>query len=69
MDYAEISEAFKPLWAKLDHFYLNEVPGLENPTSENIARWIWRELKPRLPLLHKIVVHETCTAGCAYPAA
>src|SRR3954454_7012748 len=40
MDYAEISQAFKPLWQKLDHFYLNEIRGLENPTSENIAIWI-----------------------------
>jgi len=46
MDYADISEAFKPLWQKLDHYYLNEVAGLENPTSENIAIWIWKKLKP-----------------------
>lgn len=47
MDYAVITEKFKPLWAKLDHRYLNDIPGLENPTSENIAFWIWRKLKPR----------------------
>jgi 6-pyruvoyltetrahydropterin/6-carboxytetrahydropterin synthase len=66
MDYAEISEAFKPLWQKLDHFYLNEIRGLENPTSENIAIWIWTRLKPRLPLLTEVVVAETCTAKCVY---
>jgi 6-pyruvoyltetrahydropterin/6-carboxytetrahydropterin synthase len=66
MDYAEISQAFKPLWQKLDHFYLNEIRGLENPTSENIAIWIWTRLKPRLPLLTEIVVAETCTAKCVY---
>ena len=66
MDYAEISAAFKPFWAQLDHYYLNEVPGLENPTSENVARWIWDHLKPRLPLLTEIVVAETCTARCVY---
>jgi len=71
MDYAEMGEAFRPLWEKLDHFYLNEIPGLENPTSENIALWIWAQLKPRLPLLTEIVVAETCTARCIYrgPAA
>ena len=66
MDYADISEAFKPLWEQLDHRYLNEVPGLENPTSERLAQWIWQALKPGLPQLHQIVVHETCTAGCVY---
>ena len=65
-DFAELTRAFKPLYDALDHHYLNEIPGLENPTSENLARWIWRELQPRLPGLCKIVVHETCTSGCVY---
>ncbi|MBI5772669.1 MAG: 6-carboxytetrahydropterin synthase QueD [Verrucomicrobia bacterium] len=64
MDYADIKAAFQPLWEQLDHHYLNEIPGLENPTSENVAAWIWRGLKPRLPLLTEIVVAETCTARC-----
>ncbi len=66
MDYADIKAAFQPLWERLDHRYLNEVPGLDNPTSENVAVWIWRELKPRLPLLSEVVVAETCTARCVY---
>src|SRR5215218_5079686 len=66
IDYAEISEAFKPLLERLDHYYLNEISGLENPTSENVAIWIWNDLKPRLPLLTEIVVAETCTARCVY---
>ena len=66
MDYADISAAFKPIWEKLDHNYLNKVPGLENPTSENVAVWIWKKLKPKLPLLTEIVVAETCTARCVY---
>ena len=66
IDYADIAQAFKPLWEKLDHRYLNEVPGLENPTSESIAIWIWSRLKPRLPLLTEVVVAETCTARCVY---
>lgn len=66
MDYAEISRAFHPLWEQLDHRYLNEVPGLENPTSECIAAWIWDRLKPRLPLLTEVTVAETCTARCIY---
>jgi 6-pyruvoyltetrahydropterin/6-carboxytetrahydropterin synthase len=66
VDYAEITEAFRPLWQRLDHFYLNEVPGLENPTSENIAVWIWNGLKPKLPSLAEVVVAETCTAKCVY---
>jgi 6-pyruvoyltetrahydropterin/6-carboxytetrahydropterin synthase len=66
MDYADVKAAFKPLWDRLDHYYLNEVKGLENPTSENLAIWIWNELKPRLPLLSEVVVAETCTARCVY---
>ena len=66
MDFADIKAAFKPIWEQLDHHYLNDIAGLENPTSENLARWIWRELKPALPLLSKIIVKETCTSGCVY---
>ena len=66
MDYADISAAFKPLWEQLDHRYLNEVRGLENLTSENVAVWIWERLKPSLPQLTEVVVAETCTARCVY---
>ena len=66
MDFAEVRAAFEPLFQQLDHRYLNDVPGLENPTSENLARWIWRELEPRLPQLSRVVVHETCTSGVIY---
>jgi 6-pyruvoyltetrahydropterin/6-carboxytetrahydropterin synthase len=66
MDYADITKAFQPLWQQLDHYYLNEVRGLDNPTSENIAKWIWKKLKPDLQLLSEIVVAETCTAKCVY---
>ena len=66
MDFADIKSAFAPVFDQLDHHYLNEVPGLENPTSENLARWIWDQLAPDLPLLSRVVVHETCTSGCSY---
>ena len=66
MDFADISGAFKPVFEALDHRYLNEVEGLENPTSENLARWIWARLKPGLPALSAIEIRETCTSGCAY---
>jgi 6-pyruvoyltetrahydropterin/6-carboxytetrahydropterin synthase len=66
MDFAELKAAFEPVFVQLDHHYLNDVPGLDNPTSENLARWIWRELAPALPLLARVVVHETCTSGCSY---
>lgn len=65
-DFADVKQAFEPVWRKLDHHYLNDIPGLENPTSEQIARWIWRELEPALPNLSRIVLFETCTAGCEY---
>jgi 6-pyruvoyltetrahydropterin/6-carboxytetrahydropterin synthase len=69
MDFADISAAFAPLFQQLDHHYLNDVPGLENPTSEVLARWIWEQLVPSLPGLSRVVVRETCTAGAEYRGA
>lgn len=66
MDFADIKQAFQPLYDRLDHHYLNDIEGLENPTSERLAVWIWERLKPSLPLLSEVVVHETCTSGCRY---
>jgi len=66
MDFAEIKAAFRPLYEQLDHHYLNEIDGLDNPTSERLAQWIWARLKPALPALSEVVVHETCTSGCRY---
>jgi 6-pyruvoyltetrahydropterin/6-carboxytetrahydropterin synthase len=66
VDFAEIADAFAPLFAVLDHNYLNEVDGLSNPTSENVAHWIWVRLQATLTGLSKVVVRETCTSGCVY---
>lgn len=66
MDYAELKEAFMPIWRQLDHYYLNEIEGLENPTSEHLAKWIWDKLKKNLKPLSKVEVKETCTSGCIY---
>lgn len=66
MDFSDIKEAFKPIYDQLDHYYLNDIEGLENPTSENLARWIWNKLKPSLPELSCIEIKETCTSGCIY---
>ena len=66
MDFDAIRERFAPLHAQLDHRYLNEIAGLENPTSENLARWVWEQLKPGLPELSAVQVRETCTSGCIY---
>lgn len=65
-DFADIAEAFQPLFEQLDHRYLNEIEGLENPTSENLAIWVWERLKPSLPDLVEVEVRETCTSGCRY---
>jgi 6-pyruvoyltetrahydropterin/6-carboxytetrahydropterin synthase len=66
MDFGELKAAWRPLHETLDHHYLNDVPGLENPTSEVLARWIWGRLAPTVPGLSEIVVRETCTSGCRY---
>jgi len=65
-DFGDIKAAFKPLEEQLDHHYLNEVPGLENPTSEVLAKWIWDRLITHLPNLTEVRVRETCTSGCIY---
>ena len=65
-DFSEIKAIFKPLYERLDHNYLNDIPGLENPTSEVLAKFIWNEMKPLLPELSAIRIHETCTSGCIY---
>lgn len=66
MDFADLRQAFQPLFDQLDHQYLNDVDGLDNPTSENLARWIWHRLSADLPQLSRVVVRETCNAGCVY---
>ncbi len=66
MDFADLKQAFTPIRDQLDHHYLNEIGGLENPTSENLAIWIWERLQPVLPGLSQVTVRETCNAGCAY---
>ncbi len=65
-DYGEIKSICTPLIDMLDHKYLNEVPGLENPTSENIALWLWEKIKPSLPELIMIEIKETDSTGCRF---
>lgn len=66
IDYGELDAICEPLLLSLDHYYLNEIPGLENPTSEVLARWIFERLKPRLPILREIRISETCQESCIY---
>ncbi len=65
-DFADLTESMQPLLEQLDHYYLNEVEGLENPTSERQACRIWERLQPGLPELSQVVVQETCNTGCIY---
>ncbi len=66
IDFADLKHAIDPIVARLDHYLLNEVEGLQNPTSESIAIWIWEHLKPELAQLHRITIEETCTSRCNY---
>jgi len=66
IDFADIGRVFQPVFEALDHRYLNDIEGLENPTSEMLARWIWERLQPSLPALSAVHVRETCTSGCIY---
>jgi len=65
-DFGDIKQVFKPLEDKLDHNYLNDIEGLENPTSEVLSRWIWERLRDDLPNMVAVQVRETCTSGCIY---
>lgn len=67
IDYDEIIQKFAPLKLQLDHRYLNDVEGLENPTSEILAQWIYDRLKGGIPNLHQVSVMETPTTECHYP--
>ena len=66
MDFNELKQVMKPLINRMDHHYLNDLPGLENPTSEVLVRWIWNQVQPALPLLSKIELRETPTSGVIY---
>ena len=66
IDYGRLDDVFEPLRQRLDHYYLNEIEGLDNPTSENLARWIWERVRPGVPELAGVIVHETCDARCIY---
>jgi len=72
MDFGDIKQVVKPYVDMLDHWCINEVgdreqePLLQNPTSENLAQWLYRELQPQLLGLFSIIVYETCTTRCEY---
>ncbi|HEX6161620.1 MAG TPA: 6-carboxytetrahydropterin synthase QueD [Thermoanaerobaculia bacterium] len=66
MDFADLKRAVDPIVNELDHFMLNDIAGLENPTSEILAIWFWNRLKKDVPLLHRVTIEETCTSRCHY---
>ncbi len=66
IDFSELKAICKPLIDRLDHALLNEVAGLENPTAENVARWLWKQIRIKLPGLQKIELKETPTSGVIY---
>lgn len=66
IDFADLRRAVEPLVDRLDHYLLNEIEGLENPTAELLAVWIWHKLAPSLPLIHRVTIEETCTSRCHY---
>ena len=66
MDFSQVKSICSPIINSLDHTYLNEIQGLENPTSENISVWLWQKLKPSLDGLESIEIMETCNSGCIY---
>ena len=66
IDFSEIKKIFQPILNILDHSFLNDIEGLENPTSENLAIWIWNKLLPHIPMISKIEISESPTSGCVY---
>lgn len=66
MDFADVNRVIDPIVKRIDHQLLNNIEGLENPTCERIAVWLWDQIKPQIPLLCRIVLHETPTSGVVY---
>jgi 6-pyruvoyltetrahydropterin/6-carboxytetrahydropterin synthase len=66
IDYGVLDDVVNPLVARLDHYYLNEIEGLENPTSEVLSKWLFDRIKARIPQLWAVTIHETCDARCVY---
>ena len=66
LDFAEVKSVCKPVLQQVDHHLLNNIPGLENPTAENLVRWLWQQFKANLPGLCKIELKETPTSGVIY---
>ncbi|HSQ07943.1 MAG TPA: 6-carboxytetrahydropterin synthase [Chromatiaceae bacterium] len=66
LDFDQLGALWAPIRAELHHACLNDIPGLENPTSELLATWLWQRLKATLPALSWLTVYETATAGCHY---
>jgi 6-pyruvoyltetrahydropterin/6-carboxytetrahydropterin synthase len=69
MDFKQLKDAVVPVIDQLDHQLINDIPGLENPTAENITIWIWKQIQPLLPLLSRIELFETPTTGVIYNGA
>jgi len=67
MDYHEISKVMAPILQQIDHKVLNEVAGLENPTSELLAKWIYEKALIQIPLLKAVTIMETTSTECTYP--
>lgn len=68
IDYNEIKNRVEPVISQLDHALLNEIPGLENPTTENLCFWIYDHLRPLLPFLKRVSIQETTDTECSFPA-
>ena len=66
IDFADLRSAVEPIVKRLDHYLLNEIEGLENPTAERLAVWIWQHVAPALPSLFRVTIEETCTSRCHY---
>jgi 6-pyruvoyltetrahydropterin/6-carboxytetrahydropterin synthase len=66
IDFGDLKQVVDPIIRELDHYCLNDIAGLENPTSELVAVWIWNRIAPLVPQLHRITIEETCTSRCHY---
>ena len=66
IDFAEIKQVINPIIGRIDHKLLNDIEGLENPTCEVIAIWLWNQIKPEIPILSQIQLNETPTSGVIY---
>ena len=66
VDFDDVDRIIGELKDDLDHRQLNDIPGLENPTTERVAEWLWARIVARFAGLYRVTVQEHPSRGVSY---